>query len=121
MFNRYALALAATIAVAAGAEIADGAESSRVRVGSVTVAYGDLDLSSEADARVMLKRLEHAARRACGGNPQMHPAHSLMPRRVNQVYRECRAEAVARAVAHVNEPVLSVAFETVVNRAGGVT
>lgn len=78
-------------------------------VGSVRVAYADLDLSHDADVRLLLGRIEKAAYRACGGNPRRHPGYSVMPNRTEAVFKECREDAIARAVAVIDAPILSQA------------
>lgn len=84
--------------------------SSQMRlVGTERVSYGDLDLSRETDAEILLERIKKAAYRACGGDPRRHPAYTLLSRRVEMAYRECREDAVARAVDSVDAPVLSLA------------
>ena len=70
-------------------------------VPSVTVKYGDLNIGSQTDARVLLERIEVAANTACGGAPDI--------RQLNQLARfeACRTSAVARAVAAVDSPRLT--------------
>ena len=78
-------------------------------VGSVRVAYADLDLSQDADVRLLLGRIEKAAYRACGGNPRRHPSYSLMPNHTEAVFKNCREDAIARAVGVIDAPILSQA------------
>lgn len=78
-------------------------------VGTERVTYGDLDLSREADAEILLARIKKAAYRACGGDPRRHPAYTLLPRRVETAFKDCREDAVARAIDSVDAPVLSLA------------
>lgn len=73
---------------------------------SVTVAYSDLDLSREADARTLLERIVQAAYRACGRNPRHHPAYEVMPQYTKAVFEECRNDAVTRAVTTIGAPAL---------------
>ena len=82
-----------------------------VPVGRVTVSYSDLDLRARGDARVMLTRLQHAAYRACGGDARMHPDYDLMWQHVDKVYQDCRNDAVSRAVATVDAPLLTEVFK----------
>jgi UrcA family protein len=84
-------------------------------VGSARVTYYDLDLRKEADARVLLGRLERAAYYACGGDPKVYSSYETMPLRTVEVFEECREDAIARAVASVH----SVALERLLgNRRG---
>lgn len=78
-------------------------------VTSVRVTYSDLDLTQQADVRILLGRIEKAAYRACGGNPRLHPTYSVMPGRTEAVFKECREDAIARAIGVVDAPVLSQA------------
>lgn len=87
------------------------AEHQPIRVGSIAVSYRDLDLRKPADAQVLLTRLEHAAKTACGGNPKWHFTYESMPKRTTAVFGECRRQAIARAVAEIGAPLLSHAFQ----------
>ena len=78
-------------------------------VGTVRVAYGDLDLAKEADAEILLGRIEKAAYRACGGNPRHYWTYNAMPRRTTEVFEECRADAIARTIDAIDAPALSQA------------
>ena len=62
--------------------------------GRSAVYYGDLTLSAERDAKIMLERIEQAAAKACGG----HPTFSGYTGRLDSTFRDCRNEAVARTV-----------------------
>jgi UrcA family protein len=79
----------------------------RVEVGRVTVSYSDIDLGNVGDVRLMLGRLEQAAYRACGGDPRWNPNYKLLWSTLNAQYRQCRSDAVSRAVATVDAPLLS--------------
>ena len=76
----------------------------------ITVTYGDLDLGTLTDARVMLTRLEQAAKRACGGDPRLNPDYNLTFQSLEKTYQECRSDAVARAVVEVNAALLTELF-----------
>ena len=69
----------------------------------VRVAYADLDLSREAGAQALLKRIRSAAREACGPEPVVS---GLMPRAGHQ-HRACVNSAVSTAVERINAPVLT--------------
>jgi UrcA family protein len=75
----------------------------------VRVTYADLDLTRQLDAQVVLGRIQAAAFRACGGNPRRHIRYDVMPGRVEAVFKECREEAVARAIREIHAPALSQA------------
>jgi UrcA family protein len=78
-------------------------------VGTVRVSYADLDLTQQADVQLLLGRIEKAAYRACGGDPWRHPTYDVMPRRTRAVFKECREDAIARAIGAIDTPVLSQA------------
>jgi UrcA family protein len=75
-------------------------------VGTVRVAYADLDLTQETDVQLLLGRIENAAYRACGGDPRRHPSYGVMPRRTKAVFKECREDAITRAFGAMDAPVL---------------
>lgn len=78
-------------------------------VGSESVVYTDLDLTRESDAEVLLGRIKEAAFRVCGGDPRNHVGYDLMPGRIELAFRECREEAVERAIASVDVPQVTAA------------
>lgn len=101
-------AILAAIGVIAATQSANAASHvDRVEVGRVTVSYADLNLTTLADAQVMLTRLEKAAYRACGGDPRLNVDYDLMGPHIERTYRECRTDAVSRAVTSVNAPLLT--------------
>jgi UrcA family protein len=112
MFRPTRIILALGIAIAAGSPIAHADEENSNLIASVRVDYRDLNLRDSADARVMLGRLESAAQEACGNDPQAQVfVDVLHSRRVAELYRECREDAVARAVTALNSNALTLAFE----------
>jgi UrcA family protein len=79
-------------------------------VASESVVYTDLDLDQAEDADILLGRIKEAAFRVCGGDPRGHVGYDLMPSRVERAFRECREEAVERAIAAVDMPQLTASF-----------
>lgn len=71
--------------------------------GRSVVYYGDLDLSAEQDAKIMLERIDQAARKACGG----HRTFSSYTGRLDETFDECRSEAIARTVEQLSAPVVT--------------
>ncbi len=65
---------------------------------SVKVSVSDLNLSSEAGARVALRRVTQAARAACGGQPRPIDLER------SAQYHDCMNTAVSRAVASLDSP-----------------
>lgn len=72
----------------------------------VRVPYGDLDLTNEAGAETLLKRVRWAAVRACGPAPSGGVAAVAEAR----TQRACRVQAVERAVAQVDSPVVQARY-----------
>jgi UrcA family protein len=72
-----------------------------VTVKTETVRYDDIRLISAVGAAVLYGRLQSAAERACGGPLETVP---LVQR---QRFKVCVDEAVAKAVADVNNPMLT--------------
>jgi UrcA family protein len=64
------------------------------------VFYGDLNLEIEKDARIMLQRIERAAKKACGG-PAPFSAYTGS---LDRAFEECRDQAVERAVKQLGVP-----------------
>jgi UrcA family protein len=71
--------------------------------GRSAVYFGDLDLNAEADAKIMLQRIEHAATKACGG----HPTFSSLTGRLDSTFADCRSEAIARTVKQLSAPLVT--------------
>jgi len=81
---------------------------------AATVSYADLDLSSHEGARTLLKRINVAAKEACGPAPVMSPLTPAAP----TFHARCITEAADQAVAEVNAP-LVVALHTGVSQSAG--
>jgi UrcA family protein len=67
------------------------------------VSYADLNLSHKAGAETLLFRIKSAAREVC--EPQLNRELGAGRR-----YRQCIDEAIARAVADVQAPVLAAVY-----------
>lgn len=74
---------------------------------AATVSYADLDLSTQDGARALLKRINIAAKEACGPEPVMSPLTPAAP----TLHERCITQAADKAVAEVNAP-LVVALHT---------
>ena len=72
-------------------------------VPAVAVAYGDLDLSSEAGSTELYRRIVVAAHRVC-------PAGDLRQLAEFTAARACQAAAIARAVNGVDSPQLAAVY-----------
>jgi UrcA family protein len=71
--------------------------------GRSIVHYGDLNLNLEQDAKIMLQRIERAAKKACGG----HAAVSSHTGSLERTFEECRSKAVQRAVNQLGAPLVT--------------
>jgi len=89
-------------ALSVGARADTPSPGSGVRGRSV-VYYGDLNIEIEQDAKVMLQRIERAAKKACGG----HPTFSTYTGSLDHTFDECRSEAIQRTVKQLGAPMVT--------------
>jgi UrcA family protein len=66
--------------------------------GRSVVYYGDLNINTEQDAKIMLQRIELAAKKACGG----HATFSSYTGSLDHTFEECRSEAIQRTVKQLD-------------------
>jgi len=95
-------------AVLAAALTAPCMASPKVEIGrsrSITVTFSDLNLESDAGARVLLRRIRNAASKICGGAPPAFELWKLQP------YRDCVNDATRRAVMDLNRPLITSLYE----------
>lgn len=92
----------AAISISAGLANA-GSDFTTIRR-DVPVAYGDLNLATEAGARTMLTRITNAAREACGGSPFFYGDYSMTPGLARKDFAACQTNAVNTAVKSLNAP-----------------
>ena len=97
-----ALAAAATLAFSLPAHADTSADGSITR-GRSAVQYGDINIATEQGAKIMLVRIERAARKACGG----HPTFSAYTGSLDYTFEECRDAAVQRAVKQLGAPMVT--------------
>jgi UrcA family protein len=90
-----ALALAAS--VIAGPAVAQSMDEPV----NIKVSYGDLDIGHPAGAAVLLHRLDAAARKACGGAPDIRVLADVA------AFDKCRGSALDRVVAEIHSPALT--------------
>lgn len=119
--NRSALLtdiLSATIAVGAVilavGSMTGVAQAQTAASPATTVSYADLDLSTADGARVLLKRINAAAKEACGPAPVMSPLTPVAA----TLHERCIAQAADKAVAEVNAPLLAALHTGVTQSAG---
>jgi UrcA family protein len=94
---------AAVILAALSFGAADTSSQPAQITGRSAVYYGDLNLNAEQDAKIMLERIEQAAKKACGG----HPTFSSYTGRLDYTFGECRSEAIARTVKQLSAPMVT--------------
>jgi UrcA family protein len=93
------------VGVAAAAVLAFGAPASAAEPTrtAVEVRYGDLNLATEKGATTLLRRIDRAAREACGLDPWQRGF-------VRAGQRACYAEAVGKAVGRVDAPMVTQVY-----------
>ncbi len=106
--------LAAVTAGLAQAEVSPLKADATARPSAESVVYADLDLSTPDGARVLLKRIDLAARRICGPGP----SHSPLEPRAAAYYRNCVVASVDAAVAGVGSPMLAVMHNDIKSATG---
>jgi UrcA family protein len=82
----------------AHADASTDGPASRI-TGRSVVYYGDIDLSVEQDAKIMLQRIERAAKTACGGHATVSSITGSVDR---YTFEECRARAVQGTVKRLD-------------------
>jgi UrcA family protein len=80
--------------------------------GRSAVYYGDLNLNAEQDAKIMLQRIERAAKKACGG----HANFSSYTGSLDRTYEECRGRAIQRAVKELGAPLVMRIYSEAIPR-----
>jgi UrcA family protein len=78
------------------------AQAQTAAYSTATVSYADLDLSTHDGARVLLKRINSAAKETCGPAPVMSPLTPAAPGH----YDRCVEQAADKAVAQLNAPLV---------------
>ena len=101
-FCACAPAFAALVMVPAGAAQAGAAHRTTLaQPGSVVVSYRDLDLSSEAGAHALVRRVHAAAETICGPSPFAADIARV------QLFKGCIREARDHALAAVHKPMVA--------------
>jgi UrcA family protein len=97
-----AAVMLATLSFGAHADTSADGPGTVIRGRSV-VYYGDLNIETERDAKIMLQRIERAAKKACGG----HPTFSAYTGSLDHTFEECLGEAIQRTVKQLGAPMLT--------------
>jgi UrcA family protein len=82
---------------------AETSSASTIIRGRSVVYYGDLNIDTELDAKIMLQRIERAAKKACGG----HAIFSSYTGSLDHTFEECRSEAIQRTVKQLGAPLVT--------------
>lgn len=97
----FAAAASLALGLAANAQAAPPRPPSDPEIVSEKVSLRDLDLNHQAGAATALSRIRGAARRVCGGEPSRWAMTAVA------LYRGCRRDAVDRAVATLDHPLVT--------------
>ena len=99
--------------------LASAAQAAEMDVTNIVVRYGDLDLTDAADARTLARRIDYAARRACGVHPRLHVDWPAARARLTEEFETCRSRAVDGALAQLDAPEVRLAYERLSARRSG--
>jgi len=91
---------------------ADTSSPGTIIRGRSVVYYGDLNIETEHDAKIMLQRIEQAAKKACGG----HPTFSTYTGGLDHTFEECRGEAIQRTVKQLRAPTVTRIYSEAMRR-----
>ncbi len=105
------MTLPKTLAVIAGSAafallpaMAGSAPSSHME--KVEISTKGYDLSKPADAQIVLYKISRAAKKVCGSTNVRQPLGQRM------TVQKCHEDAVTRAVASIDAPILTAAMQT---------
>jgi UrcA family protein len=98
-----AAVMMAALSFGAHADTSTDGRPTRI-TGRSAVYYGDLNLYAERDAKIMLQRIERAAKRACGGHATVSSFTGSLD---HHTFEECRGEAIQRAVNQLGAPLVT--------------
>jgi UrcA family protein len=96
--SNVSLACLAVLAAAALAGAGSASAAQSTQSSSVTISYGDLDLSTTSGAHALYARLSGAARVVCGDS-----GRSLVEQRA---WQHCYSHALSDAVERIDSPLL---------------
>jgi UrcA family protein len=98
----FATAMLAALSFGVRADASSDAPRTISRGGTV-IHYEDLDIDTEAGARILLQRIEGAAKTACGG----HSTVSSFTHMPDHTFEQCWGDAVERTVKQLGAPVVT--------------
>jgi UrcA family protein len=97
-----AAVMLASLSFGARADTSRDSQGALIRGRSI-VFYGDLNIETEQDAKIMLQRIELAAKKACGGQPTF----STYTGSLDHTFEECRCGATQRTVKQLGAPMVT--------------
>ena len=97
-----AAAMLAVLGSGARADTSNDGRATLIR-GRTVIHYGDLNIESEQDAKILLQRIALAAKKACGGQPTF----STYTGSLDHSFEECRREAIERTVKRLGSPLVT--------------
>ena len=94
-----------------GAHADTSSEGEKI-TGRSAVYYGDLNLTLAQDAKIMLERIEQAAKKVCSG----HATFGAYIGSLNRTFEECRSETVQRSVEQLAAPAVTRIYSDAMRR-----
>jgi UrcA family protein len=76
----------------------------------INVRHGDLDLTGKSGAETMLRRLDKAATKVCGGKPAPVMSWDQVAQAKQREHRKCKAEAIGNATLKLDAPLVRAAW-----------
>ena len=92
------------IVIALGLIVPTAALAGQSAMRQIAVHYDDLNLSQNADARMLIARIETASRSVCGGEPDMRDL------KMRDFFRRCVKDTMDQAVASVHSPMVVAVY-----------
>jgi len=90
-----------------------GAADRTATSADIAVKFSDVQLTSEADAETLYKKLRSAARAVCDDNAGGHRTLEIRARA-----EKCTSQVLADAVRRINQPMLTALHQTKTSNAG---
>ena len=104
MIKRFSIGVLSSVAITALLAVTTQAHSQATDANApmkISVRYGDLDIGHAAGAKVLFQRINSAAARVCGGEPDLRELQQ------RAAYDQCRKTAVGEAVAKIDSPIVT--------------
>jgi UrcA family protein len=102
--NRFASVAALAVSFGLLGGVSAFAADTNVTIDQVSVSYGDLNVSTDAGARVLFARIKSAATLACGGKPDSRDLAGM------ERFQACRKDAMSSAVTRIGAPKVAALY-----------